>query len=96
MLTSTSKTYLVALAIIELFTIFQKFNFYLDAHGLPLQMRYDEGRQFYMTFPASEVEEKPIPEDFIHIFKKKKNIECQTLDLWKRNQRVSIILIALS
>lgn len=53
-------------------------------------MRYDESRQFYMTFPASVVEEKAIPEDFIHLFKKKKNIECQTLDLWKRNQRVRI------
>ena len=43
-----------------------------------------------MTFPASVMEEKAIPEDFIHLFKKKKNIECQTLDLWKRNQRVGI------
>lgn len=59
-------------------------------------MRYDEARQFYMTFPASEVGEKPIPEDFIHLFRKKKNIECQTLDLWKRNQRVGLILIAVA
>lgn len=75
--------------------MFLRFNFYLDAHEIPLQMRYDEARQFYMTFPASEVEEKPIPEDFIHVFRKKKNIECQTLDLWKRNQRVGNALVAV-
>ena len=62
----------------------------LETHGIPLQMRYDESRQFYMTFPASVLEERPIPEDFIHLFKKKKNVECQTLDLWKRNQRVRL------
>ena len=45
-----------------------------------------------MTFLASEVEEKSIPEEFIHVFRKKKYIECQTLDLWKRNQRVIMFI----
>ena len=60
----------------------------LEVHKLPLQMKFDEARQFYLTIPVSELEDRALPEVFIHVFRKKNHVECQTLDLWKRSQRV--------
>jgi len=58
-------------------------------HGLPLQTKFDNSRQFYLRLPVAELEDRDLPAVFINVFRKKDIIECQTLDLMKFNQKVA-------
>jgi DNA mismatch repair protein MSH4 len=60
-----------------------------EEHNLPLQIKFDNARQFYLRLRAEELEQRDLPAVFINVFRKKDNIECQTLDLLKRNQKIS-------
>lgn len=60
-----------------------------EEHDLPLQTKFDNVRQFYLRLRAEELQQRNIPAVFIHVFRKKDIIECQTLDLLKRNQKIS-------
>jgi DNA mismatch repair protein MSH4 len=60
-----------------------------EEHNLPLQTKFDNARQFYLRLRAEELEQRDLPAVFINVFRKKDNIECQTLDLLKRNQKIS-------
>jgi DNA mismatch repair protein MSH4 len=60
-----------------------------EEHNLPLQTKFDNARQFYLRLRAEELEQRDLPAIFINVFRKKDNIECQTLDLLKRNQKIS-------
>lgn len=60
-----------------------------EEHGLPLQTKFDNVRQFYLRLPAGELEERDLPAIFINVYRKKYMIECQTLDLLKRNQKIA-------
>lgn len=58
-------------------------------HDLPLQTKFDNARQFYLRLRAEDLEQRDLPAVFINVFRRKDNIECQTLDLLKRNQKIS-------
>jgi DNA mismatch repair protein MSH4 len=60
-----------------------------EEHNLPLQTKFDNARQFYLRLRAEDLEQRDLPAVFINVFRKKDNIECQTLDLLKRNQKIS-------
>ena len=60
-----------------------------DEHNIPLQTKFDNARQFYLRLRVEELEERDLPAIFINVFRKKDNIECQTLDLLKRNQKIT-------
>lgn len=60
-----------------------------EEHNLPLQTKFDNPRQFYVRLRAEELEARDLPAVFINIFRKKDNIECQTLELLKRNQKIA-------
>jgi DNA mismatch repair protein MSH4 len=60
-----------------------------EEHNLPLQTKFDNARQFYLRLRAEELKQRDLPAIFINVFRKKDNIECQTLDLLKRNQKIS-------
>ena len=60
-----------------------------EEHNLPLLTKFDNARQFYLRLRAEELEQRNLPPVFINVFRKKDNIECQTLDLLKRNQKIS-------
>ncbi|KAK5137638.1 hypothetical protein LTR08_007933 [Meristemomyces frigidus] len=60
-----------------------------EEHGFPLQTKFDNVRQFYMRLPANELEQRDLPAIFINVFRKKNMVECQTLDLMKRNQKIA-------
>ncbi|KAK5107362.1 hypothetical protein LTR62_001342 [Meristemomyces frigidus] len=60
-----------------------------DEHKLALQTKFDNTRQFYIRLRKEELEERPLPPIFINVFRKKDLIECQTLDLMKRNQKIA-------
>ncbi|KAI7199787.1 hypothetical protein D0869_10288 [Hortaea werneckii] len=60
-----------------------------EENDLPLQTKFDQTRQFYIRLPADELVDRNLPPVFINVYKKNNMIECQTLDLLKRNQRIS-------
>jgi DNA mismatch repair protein MSH4 len=60
-----------------------------EEHSLPLQTKFDNPRQFYIRLRAEDLEARDLPAVFINVFRKKDNIECQTLELLKRNQKIS-------
>ena len=60
----------------------------LETHQLPLEMKFDNVRGFYIRLPLSELEGRVLPSAFTNIFRRKNNVECQTLDLMKTNQKV--------
>lgn len=59
-----------------------------EEHQLPLQVMYDNSRQYYIRLPVVELENRPLPPVFINVFRKQKNIECQTIDIMKQNQKI--------
>ncbi|GAB7334577.1 hypothetical protein MBLNU13_g06556t1 [Cladosporium sp. NU13] len=60
-----------------------------EEHNLPLQTKFDNARQFYVRLHAEDLEARDLPAVFINVFRKKDNIECQTLELLKRNQKIA-------
>ncbi|KAI9764820.1 MAG: MutS protein msh4 [Candelina submexicana] len=57
-------------------------------HEIALELRFDNSRQFYIRVATSELEGRTLPTEFINVFRKSNNVECQTLDLVKRNQKI--------
>jgi DNA mismatch repair protein MSH4 len=60
-----------------------------ETHQIGLELKYDTGRQYYIQIPVSELEDRDLPQVFINVIRKKKNIQCQTLDLVKWNQKIT-------
>ncbi|MCJ1309975.1 MutS protein msh4 [Agyrium rufum] len=59
-----------------------------EEFGLDLLLKYDNSRQYYIQLPATDVAENPLPDIFINVYKRKTNLEFQTLDLVKYNQKI--------
>lgn len=60
-----------------------------EACEIPMEMRFDPARQFYIKIKTSDLERgKKLPDILINVFRKGKNTECQTLDLVKLNQKI--------
>jgi DNA mismatch repair protein MSH4 len=64
-------------------------NQHSETHNLQLQLIYDKARQHYLRFNASELEDRHLPPVFINVIRKKKKIECSTLDVRKRSQKIT-------
>ncbi|THY33876.1 hypothetical protein D6D00_00765 [Aureobasidium pullulans] len=60
-----------------------------ETHTLPLELVFDNARQYYLRLNASELEERNLPPVFINVIRKKNKIECSTLDLRKRSQKIT-------
>jgi DNA mismatch repair protein MSH4 len=60
----------------------------LEEYDLQLELKYESARQFYIKIPMSELDGRDLPPIFTNIIRRKNNIECQTLELMKRNQKV--------
>ncbi|KAL1304769.1 hypothetical protein AAFC00_003705 [Neodothiora populina] len=59
-------------------------------YNMDLQAMYDNKRMFYIRLPAADLEGRNLPPDvFKNVFRNKSNIEMQTLQLMKWNQRIS-------
>lgn len=59
-----------------------------EAHELALGIKYETARGYYIRLPRSELEDRPLPDIFINVFRKRNIVECQTLDLMKLNQKI--------
>ena len=57
-------------------------------HDLSLDLKYEAARGYYLRANTVQFEERNLPEDFINAVRKKKWIECQTMDIVKCNQRI--------
>ncbi|KAI1014894.1 hypothetical protein LB503_004004 [Fusarium chuoi] len=60
-----------------------------EAHGLDANLRYDNGRKYWLRLRAADFDDRPLPDLLINVVRKKDKIECQTLDLVKLNLRLS-------
>jgi DNA mismatch repair protein MSH4 len=57
-------------------------------HQLSLELKFDLVRQYYIEIKASELDNRPLPLEFVNVVQRNKKIECQTLALMKTNQKV--------
>ncbi|PGH05308.1 DNA mismatch repair protein MSH4 [Blastomyces parvus] len=60
-----------------------------DEYDLALDLRFENGRHYYFRLSVSSLDNNPLPDVFINIFKKKTYIEFQTLDLVKLNRKIT-------
>nr|POE51753.1 muts protein like 4 [Quercus suber] len=58
-------------------------------HKIALTTKFDNARQFYLRLSVDDLEQHVLPPVFINVSKKKDIIECQTLILMKRNQKIA-------
>ena len=70
---------------------YQHINELAARFELPLIIKFDHVRQFYIRCTVSELEDGVLPEIFINAFRKKSWVECQTLELMKLNQKVCVV-----
>ncbi|KAF3315518.1 MutS protein msh4 [Orbilia oligospora] len=62
---------------------------FLGEYNLPtLEIKYDAQRGYYLRLPIADIEDAPLPPIFVNIMRKKKFMECTTLDIMKRNARI--------
>jgi DNA mismatch repair protein MSH4 len=61
---------------------------HVEEYDFQLELKYESARQFYIRIPSSELDGRDLPLIFTNVVRRKKNIECQTLELMKRNQKV--------
>ncbi|MCJ1383895.1 MutS protein msh4 [Xylographa soralifera] len=59
-----------------------------ETYSLSINLKYDNSRQYFLQIPSSDLEDRVLPNIFINVFRKKKFIECQTLDLVKLSQKI--------
>lgn len=60
----------------------------LDTYGMKLELKFSSQRQYYLRFSDDQLESKTMPENFINVIHRKNMVECSTLSLVKRNQKV--------
>ncbi|OMP81393.1 MutS protein-like protein 4 [Diplodia seriata] len=68
--------------------VYQLINELGESHGLSLTIKFDPARQFYIQLSAADLEDRVLPPVFTNVHKKRGTIECQTIDLMKRNQKI--------
>ncbi|KAK3197092.1 hypothetical protein GRF29_1536g554834 [Pseudopithomyces chartarum] len=69
---------------------YQHVNELAQEYDIKLDFKYEANRNFFIRIPTSELEDKILPPVFTNVFKKKKTVECQTVELMKRNQKINI------
>lgn len=52
------------------------------------ETKWDNSRKYYLRLHESEFDGRDVPEILINHYRKKGQLECQTLDLMKLNQRI--------
>lgn len=59
-------------------------------YNIALDLKFDNVRHFFIRIAVSELENRPLPPVFTNVFRKKNMIECQTVELMKRNQKITV------
>ena len=65
---------------------------FVETYGLGLELKYDNVRLYYLRLLESSLEGRELPSDFVNVTRGRKGfLECLTLDLKKRNQKVRFL-----
>lgn len=64
-----------------------------NEYNIVLEIKYEHGRGFYFRHPVVDLVENPLPPVFVNVIRRKKYMELGTIELCKRNKKVSIILL---
>jgi len=72
----------------KLHTPLSKHSSTTDTYSLPLDLRFESQRGYFIRLPTIELEDKILPPIFISVNKKKKYTEFSTLELMQWNKRV--------
>ncbi|KAJ4988349.1 MutS domain V [Stagonosporopsis vannaccii] len=59
-------------------------------YDIQLDLKYENSRQFYIKISSIELEGRTLPPVFTNVIRRKNDIECQTLELMKRNQKINV------
>lgn len=59
-------------------------------YDIQLNLKYENARQFYIKIPLTELDGRGLPPIFTNVIRRRNNIECQTLELMKRNQKINV------
>ncbi|PHH91059.1 hypothetical protein CDD83_1804 [Cordyceps sp. RAO-2017] len=60
-----------------------------ERHRVQIALKFDNGRKYWLRLRDVDFADSILPPVFINVVRKKKYIECQTLDLVKLNVRLS-------
>ncbi|KAF1953836.1 hypothetical protein CC80DRAFT_537117 [Byssothecium circinans] len=63
-----------------------------ENYNLGTTIKYETSRGFYIQIPKSDLEQfehRQLPPVFTNVVKRKNYVECQTLELMKRNQKIA-------
>ncbi|KAI5285633.1 MutS protein msh4 [Ascosphaera aggregata] len=60
-----------------------------ETHNMPIELKFETGRQYYFRLLIADIQSDELPDIFVNVFKKRKYLEFQTLDLVKLNQRIT-------
>jgi len=63
-----------------------------NEYDIALELKYEHGRGFYFRLSVVDLEKNPLPPVFVNVIKRKKHMELGTIELCKRNKKVSTIL----
>ncbi|KAE8866001.1 hypothetical protein PTNB29_03148 [Pyrenophora teres f. teres] len=61
-------------------------------YGIRLDLKFENARQFYIKIATSELDDKVLPPRFTNVIRRKNHVECQTLELMKRDQAVETLI----
>jgi DNA mismatch repair protein MSH4 len=64
-----------------------------EKYNLSTALKYEAARGFYIQIPKSDLEQFDhgnLPPEFTNKVKRKNYIECQTVELMKKNQKVTL------
>lgn len=61
----------------------------VEEHHLGIILKFGAARGYFFRVPAAEAEDNGLPDIFINVVRRKGQIECQTLELLKRNSRIA-------
>lgn len=60
-----------------------------EEYNFPLELRFENGRGYYLRLSALDLEDKALPGVFVNIVDRKKMVEFTTLELVKRNAKIN-------
>jgi DNA mismatch repair protein MSH4 len=61
---------------------------YAEKYNIQAETRYEPARKYYLRISENSFDDQVMPNELVNCFRKKRFIECQTLEMMKLNQRI--------
>ena len=62
-------------------------------HNFQFELRFESGRGYFLRLNAGDLEDRSLPAIFVYPVKRKRFVEFTTLDLVKRNKKVTLNIL---